>query len=106
MISHGGIGIGEPGSLEINFLGGVSLLLMLAVPAAICLAVCKLFVTNRRTSRQGLSTLGLNDPKVCRDRADSWVLQISPFNLFVYSTTWLVTFDLGCLVVLLLESLR
>lgn len=97
----------ELAEVEPLFVHGTIELLTIIIPAAIVVVIWKLYVTNKRISRPRFSTLGLDDSLEEGNRAHSCAFRVSSrVNLLIYGTTALVTFDLGCFVQVLRESLR
>lgn len=79
-----------------GFFFDVSALMTVAVPAAICYALWRLFVTNRTGPRGGVVVLGLDNSSA----ADSELYgrRISRWNLLLYAVTSFLTFNFGVFV--------
>jgi hypothetical protein len=79
--------------------------LKIIIPGAICLVMWRIFITNRRESRAGILTLGLDETSAADPRA-RYLPAMSPYVLLLYVTTTVVTFNVGLLFFSAWESLR
>ena len=86
------------------FLDDVQVLAVYTVPAMICVVLWKVFITNRRTPRGGISFLGLDESSVTYSPKPQPL--ISKWNLLLYLFTAALTFKLGVLAFETYQYLR
>jgi hypothetical protein len=97
----GGLGFWDMSDAETVFLNGAFSLMRIIIPAAICLLIWRIRVTNRT---QSVTSLGLDEsayshPCLSRPR-------ISRGTLLLYATTTFITFQVGLLTFKAYELLR
>jgi hypothetical protein len=94
------------GDAEPVFLQNSFALLKVIIPAAICLLLWRLFVTNRGAAWQNGSILGLDRAATDSPDARLCFSEISTSLLLLYAATAVVTFNAGLLSTMAFESLR